>query len=602
MAANNVDIKITATGAAAAASEVNKVKTAVSGLSQEAPKTTNAFVQMNDAFLMVKNTINAFMGVAIVKEIIGLGSACIDAAIAAQEVKESFIAMTGSMESAETVIRGIQDIKDLGVFTRGDVNTAAQALLRMGMTAEQVGPAMHSLANYAAGTYRSLDSVVSAYVRCAETGEVTRRQLLTFGSQLGTDFRDKVRAGTATIDDLNRALEEATRKGGQFADALNTRALEPESAFLRLKNHMTDLKVIMGNALLPIVSSIADDFNRMFTNVNREGYFARFINGVREVLRLFGQISGNPVFQMLLNMVPLQKPEGSQTPPTGGPGMGGAGGGGGGAGGGTPDTNRKAIWAAKQGMFIGETGELDSWYQGVLDSHKQMEEAAAKQNFEYFSNVVKAAQTMGGEMNKIFNQIGINEKIQLENTYNKRKRIIMAVITDETKQKEALAALDAQQEARQRKMAHEQAIRNKALAIMNAIINTAVGVTGALSTAAGQWWGAIAMAAIIGALGIAQVGLIAAQPIPEAAEGAFIRGSASGSLLRAGERGNSEAVLPLDNPEAMGKLGGIGGATVNINIENLYGKEVPQWFAIEIDKALYKLQQSKNSTFGRALS
>jgi len=60
------------------------------------------------------------------------------------------------------------------------------------------------------------------------------------------------------------------------------------------------------------------------------------------------------------------------------------------------------------------------------------------------------------------------------------------------------------------KIQKEQFETNKALSIVSAIINTAQGITNALATSGPPWVG-IAMAAVVGAIGAAEVALIAAQ-------------------------------------------------------------------------------------------
>lgn len=103
------------------------------------------------------------------------------------------------------------------------------------------------------------------------------------------------------------------------------------------------------------------------------------------------------------------------------------------------------------------------------------------------------------------------------------------------------------------------------------------------------------------ALGAQTVGKIAATPMPAAFEGALIQGTREGSALIAGERNNTEAVVPLDNEPAMEKLreglgGAGGGPQIMINVENLFGSEdLPQEFVESIDMALFDLRRNNAS-------
>ena len=82
-----------------------------------------------------------------------------------------------------------------------------------------------------------------------------------------------------------------------------------------------------------------------------------------------------------------------------------------------------------------------------------------------------------------------------------------------------VSQLDAELDAKKAELENKQAKRQKAMSIVDAMINTAVGVTAALK--AGPIIGPI-LAAVVGAMGAAQVAIIAAQPLPGAESGGFI--------------------------------------------------------------------------------
>jgi hypothetical protein len=66
--------------------------------------------------------------------------------------------------------------------------------------------------------------------------------------------------------------------------------------------------------------------------------------------------------------------------------------------------------------------------------------------------------------------------------------------------------------------------------------------------------------------------------------------------------GKSEAIIPLENPEAREKLGGMG-ATYNISFDGaiLANESLPERFIEAIDRGLYKLNKSRNSIFAEAI-
>jgi len=233
-------------------------------------------------------------------------------------------------------------------------------------------------------------------------------------------------------------------------------------------------------------------------------------------------------------------------------------------------------------------------YAAYLEQKKEMEMQSAQDAMQVMQTASQGIQTILNLENK-------RRNIILDKQYKKEKAAILANVKDEEERKKALEALDAKYEAKRTALRKEQAKQEKAMALMNAIINTAAGITAALTMPPPM---SFIMAAITGAMGAAQIGLIAATPIP-AAEGALIKGSREGTLMQAGENNATEAIIPLENDEAMERLSPImggGGTVINLNIDNLYAAEdVPEKMAMAIDKALLDLRQNNNSAFSRAV-
>ena len=138
----------------------------------------------------------------------------------------------------------------------------------------------------------------------------------------------------------------------------------------------------------------------------------------------------------------------------------------------------------------------------------------------------------------------------------------------------------------------------KAFAIQSTIITTAQAAMNAFNAMAGIPYvgpalGAAAAAATV-AMGAIQVAKIAGTEFKGAEEGALIRGTpgAAGSLIRVGEHGKDEAIVPLEDDEATDRLGGMGTTIINFNVDNMMaGEDFPQEVALKIDDALYTLKE-----------
>lgn len=153
-----------------------------------------------------------------------------------------------------------------------------------------------------------------------------------------------------------------------------------------------------------------------------------------------------------------------------------------------------------------------------------------RENLEQFSSYADAA--IGG-LNSIISQAQKNKEIEIENEYKRRLDAINKNIADEGERQKAIQALEAEFEIRRTSAKRAAARQQKAVALMGAIVNTAEGVTEALPN--------LVLAAIVGALGAAQIALIARQPIPLAKGAVFERATlfttASGRTYEAGEAG-----------------------------------------------------------------
>jgi hypothetical protein len=136
----------------------------------------------------------------------------------------------------------------------------------------------------------------------------------------------------------------------------------------------------------------------------------------------------------------------------------------------------------------------------------------------------------------------------------------------------------------------------KGMAIANAAVATYQAAINAYNAMAGiPYVGPVlgaAAAAVAAGFGVLQINKIKNTQFQGAEEGALIRGAPgnAGRLIRAGENGKDEAIIPLEDSGVMDRLGG--GTTVNIYNETaIMDDDYPQAVAIKIDNALYKLQQ-----------
>lgn len=149
---------------------------------------------------------------------------------------------------------------------------------------------------------------------------------------------------------------------------------------------------------------------------------------------------------------------------------------------------------------------------------------------------------MAGQLSDVwgqFNQIQSNreqkELQQYEINSNKKKDILNKQLNagriSQEQYNARVAQLDADLDRKKTETAKKEAKRNKAQSIFSAIINTASAVVQALNS---PWPASLVFAALAGAMGAAQVAVIASNPLPEFAEGGLTDGA---KMYVAGEAG-----------------------------------------------------------------
>lgn len=196
----------------------------------------------------------------------------------------------------------------------------------------------------------------------------------------------------------------------------------------------------------------------------------------------------------------------------------------------------------KRAMYEQEYGKqafITEWYnKRMAEINKKYAEDAKRAWQESIEDIVNTihdiidpAQQAWGAISAVWNQALKNEEIAMENQYAKRKANIEQSVVNEDEKAKRLEALDQEYANKRSELQKKQWIAQQAGAITTAIMNTAQGVTSALGVF--PPWVGIALAATVGALGAAQVALIASQPMPEYAAG----GMAGPGLALVGEQG-----------------------------------------------------------------
>jgi len=150
---------------------------------------------------------------------------------------------------------------------------------------------------------------------------------------------------------------------------------------------------------------------------------------------------------------------------------------------------------------------------------------------------------------------GINDRIEAYNKSSSRQLDLLRrngadTVAFELQMNAKKESLEKQKAAKEYAIGKKEFEIEKNAKLGEIAMNTALGIAKA-------WANPITapfITALIGGIGIAQAAIVASQEYPAAYEGAFIPGSPSGMIIRAGERNQDELILPL-RKEKIDELG-----------------------------------------------
>lgn len=255
--------------------------------------------------------------------------------------------------------------------------------------------------------------------------------------------------------------------------------------------------------------------------------------------------------------------------------------------------------------------EEDELHEVQIQSILNVAQAMVEMN-SYISSIID------NFYQKQFNLLDAKEQKEIDN-------INKSVMNEENKAS-AISTIQKKYDTERKKIMREQAKKDKAFALFGAIVNTAGAIVAALN-ASGPMWYKIMMAIIVGAMGAAQIAVIASQPLP-LARGGLIKSGKGGIQAEIGEGTEDEMVLPMKTgvqvladalmdklsefkiptfaPQQQLAMAGGGtlttgsgyrGGDINLHIGTLVADDSG---LKELERRLYKLRASEDQRKGRA--
>lgn len=238
-----------------------------------------------------------------------------------------------------------------------------------------------------------------------------------------------------------------------------------------------------------------------------------------------------------------------------------------------------------------------------LDKFINQQAIANKEMWSDRLNMVNSyAQQVGG----LFQGLYDNEAIRIDNNYKRQKQAIENSEKTEKEKTDALEKLDEDYDKKRTALQKKQMFAEKAQAIFSIAVNTSTAIVKALPN--------LILSGFIGALGLAQAGIVASRPIPELAEGGVIKKRHGGVLVNTAEAGEDEGFIPMkkgtasiadaiigsmrryDNNVPVGTAAGAGAMnTVSLNVGTLIADDAG---IRELERRLKVVRISENNRMG----
>ncbi len=180
-----------------------------------------------------------------------------------QSVTIGLTQLTGSAQTADTVITQIKQLADTEPFAFPEIAPTVQKMVALGVAASQIPGVMQAIADSSAATGNAFNQVANSFDRMALSGTVNARALV----QLGISTQDlanvmgvasnQVKAAFLEMDQSERidTLQAALEK---FAGSAEAQAQGIAGQWQILKNHFEEAMVGIGEALAPAGALLID--------------------------------------------------------------------------------------------------------------------------------------------------------------------------------------------------------------------------------------------------------------------------------------------------------------------------------------------------------
>lgn len=209
--------------------------------------------------------------------IAGIGVASVKAASELETLDTNLGTLLGSMDKGVALRKELQNYGQSTPYDTEGLAKAATTMLGYGVAQERVMPVMKQLGDIAMGNKENLNSLALAYGQMSASGKVMKQDLNqmanagfgvnqiaeSMGVSVGK-FNKMVGEGKVKIEDINKALTDATSAGGLFYQSAINSSSTFEGVMSNLGETANNTLANIGTSLLPIVKEAAQGLVQVF--------------------------------------------------------------------------------------------------------------------------------------------------------------------------------------------------------------------------------------------------------------------------------------------------------------------------------------------------
>ena len=222
-----------------------------------------------------------------------------------QTQRTALIQLTGSVESANKIIKELQAFGNVTPFTSSELIEQSKRLKAFGFETADLVDTVKRLSDVAGATGADLSGISTAFGQILAKGKLQREeelQLLERGVDItselkritgkrGEEFESMMRRGAISAELVNQALINLTNEGGVFFEGATKQSKTLNGQLSTFQDNVETLARTIGEVLEPALMGALKTANKVLGAINRlfSSEFQRQISGFRFNLELPGK-------------------------------------------------------------------------------------------------------------------------------------------------------------------------------------------------------------------------------------------------------------------------------------------------------------------------